>query len=73
MSAISRREFLARTQRTGWSAAAGLTLLGNAASVRATPANERIVLAMVGVRGRGSDLARGFLGGAIAASPMSAT
>ncbi len=60
MSTITRREFLSRTQRTGLSAAAGLTLLGNAASVRGTPANERIVLAVVGVRGRGSDLSRGF-------------
>jgi predicted dehydrogenase len=57
---MNRREFLSRTQTTGLSAAAGLTLLGNAASVRATPANERIVLAVVGVRGRGSDLSRGF-------------
>ncbi len=59
MSAISRRKFLARCRTTGC-AAAGLTVLGNAASVRGTPAHDRIVMAVVGVRGRGSSLGPAF-------------
>ena len=41
-------------------AAAGVTILGNAASVRGTPANDRIVMAVVGIRGRGSSLGPAF-------------
>ena len=42
--------------------AAGVTILGNPGSVRATPANDRLVLAMIGVGGgRGHSLAMGFL------------
>ena len=41
MSAISRREFLARTRNHGLGLAAGVTLLGNAASVRGTPAQRQ--------------------------------
>jgi predicted dehydrogenase len=52
MTAMNRRTFLDRAQKTGL--AAGLTILSNAASVRGTPASEKIVLAVVGVRGRGS-------------------
>src|SRR5271166_4407020 len=59
MVSISRREFLARCRTTGC-AAAGVTILGNAASVWGTPANERIVMAVVGVRGRGSSLGPAF-------------
>ena len=59
MATVSRREFLARCRTTGF-AAAGVTVLGNAASVRGAPANERIVMAVVGIRGRGSSLAPGF-------------
>ena len=60
MTTISRREFLHRSQKTGWGLAAGLTILDNAASVWGTPANEKIVMAVVGVRGRGGSLAPGF-------------
>src|SRR5208282_4024827 len=55
-SVVTRRQFL----RTAGSAAAGLTILGNAASVRATPANDRISLAFVGLGGRGGSLMAGF-------------
>ncbi len=60
MSAISRREFLARTRNHGLGLAAGVTLLGNAASVRGTPAHDKIIMAIVGMRGRGSSLAPDF-------------
>ena len=59
MAAISRREFLERCRTTG-TAAAGVTILANAASVRGAPANERITLAVVGIRGRGSSLGPAF-------------
>ena len=60
MANISRREFLNRSQQTGLGLAAGLTILGNAASVRGTPAANKIVMGVVGVRGRGGNLAPGF-------------
>jgi predicted dehydrogenase len=60
MTRINRREFLHRSQKAGLGLAAGLTILDQAASVRAAPANERIVMAVVGVRGRGSSLGPGF-------------
>ena len=61
MNALSRREFLAATKRTTLGLAAGVMILENAGSVRGAPAAEKIVLAAVGVRGRGSNLAQGFL------------
>ena len=60
MTTINRREFLDRSQKTGLGLAAGLTILGNAASVRGAPANDKIIMAVVGVRGRGSSLAPSF-------------
>jgi predicted dehydrogenase len=60
MTTINRREFLNRSQKTGLGLAAGLTILDNAASVWGAPANEKIVMGVVGVRGRGSSLAPGF-------------
>jgi hypothetical protein len=62
MSAISRREFLARSRNRGLRFAAGVTLVGNAASVRGTPAADKFILAIVGMRGRGSSLAPDFAG-----------
>ncbi len=59
MAAISRREFLASCRTTAC-AAAGVTILANAASVRGAPANDRIVMAVVGIRGRGSSLGPAF-------------
>ena len=66
MTSINRREFLNRSQKTAIGVAAGLTILQNAKSVRAAPAADKVVLAAVGVGGRGTMLAThpewGFLG-----------
>lgn len=62
MSEINRRRFLDRTGKSSLGFAAGATILANPRSVRATPANDRLVLAMIGVGGgRGHSLAMGFL------------
>ncbi len=60
-SGVSRREFLDHSRRTALGFAAGATILADASSVRAFPANERLVLAMIGVGDRGHSLAMGFL------------
>ena len=60
MSTLNRRQFLQRSQTTGLAAAAGLTILRNARSVYATPANNRLTLAARGAGGRGSNLAGDF-------------
>ena len=57
---INRRSFLAKSPKAGLGLAAGITLLSNPRSVRAAPANEKIVLGIIGVGGRGPNLARGF-------------
>jgi len=56
---INRREFLDRSASTGLGA--GLTILASANSVRAAPANEKLIMAIVGCRGRGPALVNGFL------------
>ena len=62
MSTLNRRDFLERAHRSAIGLAAGLTILSDPRSVRATPANDRLVLAMIGVGGgRGHSLAMGFL------------
>ena len=61
MSRLNRREFLDATKKSLPAAAVGLTILANAKSARAYAANEKVVLASVGVRGRGNHLAQGFL------------
>ena len=61
MNRMNRREFLDRSKKTGLGLAAGVTILSNAASVRGAAANEKVILASVGVRGRGAHLAQGFL------------
>ena len=58
---LNRREFLDKSQKTGLSVAAGWTILQNAQSARGAPAADAVVLAMVGVGGRGNGLAGGFL------------
>lgn len=58
---MNRREFLGCSKATGLGLAAGVGVLASAASARATPAADRITLAIAGVRGRGLALARGFL------------
>ena len=57
---INRRDFLDRSKQAGLGLAGGITLLQNAQSVRAAPANDKIVLGMIGVGGRGPYLAKGF-------------
>ena len=57
---IDRRNFLSHSGKTGLGLAAGLTLLSDARSVRAAPANDKIVLGLIGMGGRGPNLARGF-------------
>jgi len=61
MSTLSRRQFLDRTKDAGLGLAAGLTILSNPQSVRAAPANERIIMAQIGCGGRASSLAPGFV------------
>ena len=62
MSKVNRREFLNRSQATTLGFAAGTTILSNPQSAWATPANDRLTLAMIGVgSGRGHSLAKGFL------------
>jgi predicted dehydrogenase len=58
-SRMNRRQFFDRSKKTGLGA--GLTVLAGAGSVRAAPANEKIILAIVGCRGRGPGLVQGFL------------
>ncbi len=60
MSTLNRRDFLGRTQGSALGLAAGLTILANPRSVRATPANDRVVLALVGGGGRGCMVTHGF-------------
>jgi len=57
---LSRREFIAASQQTGLGLASGITLLNTVQSVRAAPANERVVLGLIGCGGRGFHLAKGF-------------
>ncbi len=62
MSEINRRRFLDCSGKTTLGIAAGATILADSRSVRAAPANDRLVLGMIGVGGgRGHSLARGFL------------
>ena len=57
---MNRRDFLRRSKATGLGVAAGLTILPSAASVWGAPANERLSLAIVGLRNRGLVLATAF-------------
>ena len=70
MTTLNRRDFLDRGGRTGLGLAAGAAILANAQSVRATPANDKVTLGLIGAGGRGNALCDGFLAReAIAASP----
>ena len=60
MTRFNRRQFLGRSRNVGLGAVA-LTILSDARSVRATPANDKLVLAAVGCGGRGGGLIQGFL------------
>ena len=60
MTGFTRRGFLSRTTQTGAGVAAAGALLAQPAATRAASANDKIVLAFVGIRGRGNHLAKGF-------------
>ena len=62
MSILNRRAFLGRAQRSAAGLAAGLTILSDPRSVRAAPANDKAILAIVGCHGRGNMLALSFAG-----------
>ncbi|MCA9230566.1 MAG: Gfo/Idh/MocA family oxidoreductase [Planctomycetales bacterium] len=53
---ITRRSF----NKAG-AVAAGITILANSKSARGTPANEKLILGLIGCGGRGPYLAQGFL------------
>jgi predicted dehydrogenase len=57
---MDRRDFLRRSKEAGLGVAAGLTILPQASSVWGAPANERLSLAVVGLRNRGLVLATAF-------------
>ncbi|NLX99186.1 MAG: Gfo/Idh/MocA family oxidoreductase [Rhodopirellula sp.] len=57
---MDRRQFLQHSKTTTLGLAAGTVLLGNAKSVRATPANDKVILAIVGCHGRGNMIAQAF-------------
>ena len=57
---MHRRNFLERSKENTLGLCAGLTILHNSESVRGQPANEKVVLAIVGCGGRGLKLARDF-------------
>jgi len=57
---LDRRQFLAHSQQATLGVATGITILKNAASARGTPAAETIVLAAIGIGGRGNYLSYGF-------------
>jgi len=60
MAEIHRREFLSQSGNLGFGAAVGLTILKNPLSARGAPANEKIILGLIGAGGRGSNLAADF-------------
>jgi len=70
MKNLSRREFYRKSTAAAFTLGAGLTILGDPRSVRVTPANAKVSVAVVGCGPRGSVLARGF---AIARTVTSAT
>ena len=61
MSTFNRRTFLDRSAHAGLGLAAGATILANAQSVWATPANNKVTLGLIGAGGRGGALCDGFL------------
>ena len=57
----NRRAFLSDSTKISLGVASGVTILANSKSARATPANDRLVLGLVGVGPRGKQLAGTFL------------
>ena len=62
MATIGRRAFLRRSANTALALGGAITILKDPRSARATPANDRLTLAIVGCHGRGNMLALGFAG-----------
>ena len=60
MNRINRREFLDRSKKAAVGVAASAAMLSSGRSGRAVSPNEKIVIAAVGIRGRGHLLAMGF-------------
>jgi predicted dehydrogenase len=60
MTRLNRRAFLKRTRHAGVGWAAGVTVLSAAKSVFGTPANDKVILAVIGCNERGYWLARDF-------------
>jgi len=60
MTTLDRREFLNQSKNAGLGAAVGASVLARASRARAATANDKIIVAIVGIRGRGSGLAQGF-------------
>ena len=60
MTRIHRRQFLTRSRNLGLGAAVGWTILRNSGSARGAPANEKVILGLIGAGGRGSNLATDF-------------
>jgi predicted dehydrogenase len=60
MKKLSRREFNRKSTNSVLSLGAGLTILGDPRSARGTPANAKVIVAVVGCGPRGAVLARGF-------------
>ena len=56
MSQVNRRQFLEQSKQSTLGLT-GVTILANAASVRAAPAADKVILAAVGIGGRGNHLA----------------
>ncbi len=61
MKTLNRREFMDRSKTLGLGLAAGTTILANAGSVWAAPANNKITLGLIGAGGRGSNLLGDFI------------
>ena len=58
MQKLDRRSFLIRSQQAGLALAAGSSLLTLTKRAGAAAPSEKIILGVIGVRGRGSQLAR---------------
>ncbi len=69
---MNRRDFLERSAKTSLKMAAGWTILRDAGSVRAAPANDRVVLAVIGIRAAARTWRRILPNGPIVASATSA-
>jgi predicted dehydrogenase len=60
-NAMNRRQFVGCTKSVGLGLAAGVTLLGDPRSVRATPAGDRVSLGFIGAGGRNSFMLKEFM------------